>query len=510
MRKKQLTLLKKRYQKEADKWKDGGIYKVALHGGFGAVVSNMAGGSSLDGFTTASANEIMVGAIAKELVKHPNSTVNANGKYVDNSDVYKIASAILGNTVSHSSLGTGISLSATQNNYLTHEQNQLRLSQLAAAKSDKEYDDINRYWQAIDNQQESALKNKIEDTYYMNPSDRYNPNIYFSVEDRVRENKEAIGAVNPNYEFKSIYGLAGEIKDKIIINIVGRIEDLYNGHYDPDIFRILRFKFQNEVAIRQALLKGYSPNSLAYRQDVIKTFNEIDFKGNSIVFNGKSFGYGLTDAVIDNNTFDLSTHVRTGLNLNRPNNNYYHAGRMAGDAITTVEGAGLVVTGLGETGLTIAGAAPSSGASLALTPAAVGQIAAGSGLIANSGKNFGNDITLFAKAQKQQTSGIIQKDHMDISPVKGKVPDWQYEQMDLGVPLKKHKVLDRDEIEKFNRFGEPNSSVDLIVNGEVKQRRYFDNDGNIIVDIDFSHGGQHPMPHKHVWINNERSKHNYE
>ena len=79
---------------------------------------------------------------------------------------------------------------------------QLRLSQLAAAKSDKEYDDINRYWQAIDNQQESALKNKIEDTYYMNPSDRYNPNIYFSVEDRVRENKEAIGAVNPNYEFK--------------------------------------------------------------------------------------------------------------------------------------------------------------------------------------------------------------------------------------------------------------------------------------------------------------------
>ena len=105
---------------------------------------------------------------------------------------------------------------------MTHEQNQLRLSQLAAAKSDKEYDDINRYWQAIDNQQESALKNKIEDTYYMNPSDRYNPNIYFSVEDRVRENKEAIGAVNPNYEFKSIYGLAGEIKDKIIINIVGR------------------------------------------------------------------------------------------------------------------------------------------------------------------------------------------------------------------------------------------------------------------------------------------------
>ena len=502
--------LKSRYQKEADKWKDGGIYKVALHGGFGAVVSKMAGGSSLEGFTVSSANEVMVGTIAKELAKYPNSTIDANDKYVDNSDVYKIASAILGTTVSHSSLGSGISLSATQNNYLTHEQNQLRLSQLAAAKTDKEYDDVNDYWQAIDKQQESALKNKIEDIYYMNPSDRYNPNIYFSVEDRIREYKEAIGAVNPNYEFKSIYGLAGKIKERITIHIVGRIEDLYNGHYDSDIFRMLRFKLQNQVATRLALLKGYSPDSVAYRRDVLKTFNEIDAKGNSIVFNGKSFGYGLTDAVIDNNTFDLSTHVRTRLDLNRPNNNYYYAGRMTGDAITTVEGAGLVVTGLGETGLTIAGAAPSSGASLALTPAAVGQIGAGGGVIANSGKNFGNDITLFAKAQKQQTSGIIQKDHMDISPIKGKVPDWQYEQMDLGVPLKKHKVLDREEIEKFNRFGEPNSSVDLITNGEVKQRRYFDNDGNIIVDIDFSHGGKHPLPHKHVWINNERSKHNYE
>ena len=112
---------------------------------------------------------------------------------------------------------------------------------------------------------------------------------------------------------------------------------------------------------------------------------------------------------------------------------------------------------------------------------------------------------------------------MDISSIKGKVPDWQYEQMDLGVPLKKHKVLDRVKIEKSNRFGEPNSYVDLIANGEVKQRRYFDssaknnieiaffdNDGNIIVDIEFSHGGKHLLPHKHVWINNERSKHNYE
>ena len=149
--------LKKRYQKESDKWKDGGIYKVALHGGFGAVVSNMAGGSSLEGFATASANEVMVGAISKELAKHPNSTVDANGKYVDNSDVYKIASAILGNTVSHSSLGTGISLSATQNNYLTHEQIKLYKQEYSKAKSNEEREAIDAKWQEIYFQQADEI-----------------------------------------------------------------------------------------------------------------------------------------------------------------------------------------------------------------------------------------------------------------------------------------------------------------------------------------------------------------
>ena len=141
--------LKKRYQKEADKWKDGGIYKVALHGGFGAVVSNMSGGSSLEGFTVASTNEVMVGAIAKELAKHPNSTVDVNGKYVDNSDVYKIASAILGNTVLHSSLGIGVSLSATKNNFLTHEQIKLYKQEYSKAKSDEERKAVDAKWQEV-------------------------------------------------------------------------------------------------------------------------------------------------------------------------------------------------------------------------------------------------------------------------------------------------------------------------------------------------------------------------
>ena len=226
--------LKKRYQKEADKWKDGGIYKVALHGGFGAVVSNMTGGSSLEGFTVSSANEVMVGAIAKELAKHPNSTVDANGKYVDNSDVYKIASAILGNTVSHSSLGTGVSLSATQNNYLTHEQNQLFLSQMAAAKSQKERNDIQEYWISVDREQEAALINKIENEYYKNASYRDKPNLYSLIRESIHQYKQKIGAVNPTYGFiYKYYNSDGREVNHIIIK---RTKEYEAGSFDKPKF----------------------------------------------------------------------------------------------------------------------------------------------------------------------------------------------------------------------------------------------------------------------------------
>ena len=230
--------LKKRYKKEADKWKDGGIYKVALHGGFGAVVSNMAGGSSLEGFTVSSANEVMVGAIAQELAKHPNSTIDANGKYVDNSDVYKIASAILGNTVSHSSLGAGISLSATQNNYLTHEQNQLRLSQLAAAKTEKEHNEINTYWLAVDRQQEAELINKIKNEYYKKTYDRDNPYLYSLIRKYVRQYKDKVGAVDSTYGFiNSNYNSDGG--RVYTINIIGKKES-FNGLPDgPSMFRFV-------------------------------------------------------------------------------------------------------------------------------------------------------------------------------------------------------------------------------------------------------------------------------
>ena len=170
--------LKKRYQKEADKWKDGGIYKVALHGGFGAVVSNMAGGSSLEGFTVASANEVMVGAIAKELATHPNSTVDVNGKYVDNSDVYKIASLVLGKSFVGNNAGSGIASSATENNYLTHIQIKQYLKEYNEALDDEEKALVDKKWQNISLAQQAQMKEKLKGlskSIFKNQIDLHNP-----------------------------------------------------------------------------------------------------------------------------------------------------------------------------------------------------------------------------------------------------------------------------------------------------------------------------------------------
>ena len=241
--------LKKRYQKEADKWKDGGIYKVALHGGFGAVVSNMAGGSSLDGFATASANEIMVGAISKELAKHPNSTVDANGKYVDNSDVYKIASAVLGNAISHSSLGSGISLSATQNNYLTHKQIAMYLKELEEASTETEKLKVREKWQKIDNEQEGileVLRNKI----FTSESDKLDFNKYLMF---VREASALIGE-----EILIDKGLEGvSIENKHYYAILDR-DNKHIVDSDPINFNFRKISDRREIEHNEWLIKEIS------------------------------------------------------------------------------------------------------------------------------------------------------------------------------------------------------------------------------------------------------------
>lgn len=53
--------------------------------------------------------------------------------------------------------------------------------------------------------------------------------------------------------------------------------------------------------------------------------------------------------------------------------------------------------------------------------------------------------------------------------------------------------------------GDPNSSKDHEVNGVIKQRRYYGEDGYADMDIDYTHSGvKHVFPHRHYWVNHVR------
>ena len=56
---------------------------------------------------------------------------------------------------------------------------------------------------------------------------------------------------------------------------------------------------------------------------------------------------------------------------------------------------------------------------------------------------------------------------------------------------------------RLNKTGKKYSSKDLKdKNGKLKQRRYYDKNGNAELDIDYSHGGVgHKFPHRHYWKN---------
>lgn len=68
-----------------------------------------------------------------------------------------------------------------------------------------------------------------------------------------------------------------------------------------------------------------------------------------------------------------------------------------------------------------------------------------------------------------------------------------------------HEVVEDEN--SLPRDGEnPRSSKDLLdKNGELKQRRYYDKNGDADMDIDYKHGGtNHTFPHRHYWKNGKR------
>ena len=106
-----------RYREEAKKWSEGGTYKLALHGSFGAVLGAMSGNSGLGGATAATTNEAVQAILGK----------------VQDGEVHKLLSEVVGTVVSGRT-GGAIANAATEFNWLTHEEQQQMMSELSSAK----------------------------------------------------------------------------------------------------------------------------------------------------------------------------------------------------------------------------------------------------------------------------------------------------------------------------------------------------------------------------------------
>lgn len=71
-------------------------------------------------------------------------------------------------------------------------------------------------------------------------------------------------------------------------------------------------------------------------------------------------------------------------------------------------------------------------------------------------------------------------------------------------------IIDKACHPKIPTKGKPNSVTKLIRNGQVDQERYYDESGDVYLDIDYSdHGNSanHPIvPHEHIWIKDNCGK----
>ena len=97
--------LAKEYLDKAKKWDDGGIYKVALHGAFGATISKLSGYNFFNGFKISAINEVTQPLLRK----------------IDNPDMQKLVSIILGKSISDQSIAAPLINSDVNNNWLTHD-----------------------------------------------------------------------------------------------------------------------------------------------------------------------------------------------------------------------------------------------------------------------------------------------------------------------------------------------------------------------------------------------------
>ena len=109
--------LAQKYIKESKKWNENGVYRIALHAGFAGAVSSVSGDALLNGIKGATVN----------------STINNTLKNIKDPGIRKLASITLLKAFSINDTGQSVSLSATNNNWLTHEEQQQMLSELQGA-----------------------------------------------------------------------------------------------------------------------------------------------------------------------------------------------------------------------------------------------------------------------------------------------------------------------------------------------------------------------------------------
>lgn len=74
-----------------------------------------------------------------------------------------------------------------------------------------------------------------------------------------------------------------------------------------------------------------------------------------------------------------------------------------------------------------------------------------------------------------------------------------------GEPTDDHSTQSTSQGSSLPKTGRPRSSKDLVDKDGVKQRRYYDKDGNADEDIDYRHSGVgHEFPHRHIWTDGKR------
>lgn len=422
-------ILAQKYRDKAKQWDEGGIYKITLHGVFGATISNMAGGNIKQGFTTATLNEMMTKALSNELKKH-----GEQGEYIDMSDVQKLSSFILGKAVSGSQLGASIAVSATENNYLTHVQEKQYRLELKKAQTAEEKALVIAKWKKIDDQQEKKYNEELKriwSKYFTTISDYVDFNKFLAYK---RERKAYERGLDHSF---TLDNSTGEIKLHDIN--VGAVQ-LKGGESLSEQIKFEINAMNLSAAEKISRLEGYKEGTDEFDENVLYHFNRFSVSQRN-AWSNIIKGADVSSGVIDTFSSDVFSSFKQSIGIEPRYNKYYYGGRVLGDSLGIVGGTGITISGAAETGVLTVGSVPTLGGSSALIPASVAQTAAGISLVNKSASQIGNDIALFSKSNRNTSSEKpkLQRDE-DAPYIK-----------ENRVPLDSETILSNGEYERTNK-----------------------------------------------------------